>query len=652
MGSLAISLNEKKLELERGVSAREALAKAEALKNDVVAAKLNGKVVDLGFPLSESGTLEPVALQSEEGIDVLRHSTAHLMAQAVMRLFPKAKLAIGPTVENGFYYDIDFSGQAFSAEDLPRIEEEMRKIVKERLPIRRQEVSREEAMAIWKPAGEIYKVELIEGLPEGSVISTYNQGEFTDLCRGPHAPDTGWLRVFKLMTVAGAYWRGDEKNQMLTRIYGTAWPTKDQLHDYLKRLEEAERRDHRKLGKTLELFTICDEVGKGLPLWLPNGAVLREELEKLAKETEWRYGYQRVVTPEITKAGLYKISGHLEHYKDSMFPPMTLPDEDEQFYLKPMNCPHHHMIFRSRPRSYREMPLRLAEYGRVYRYEKSGELAGLLRVRGMCMNDAHLYVPEDNLKDEFKAVIQMHLEYYNLLGIADYQMRLSLHDPAKDKFVADPEQWAKAERVCAEAMDELGIGYRVAYGEAAFYGPKVDVQFRNVLGREETNGTNQVDFVAAERFGLRYVGKDGQLHKPVVLHRAPLGTHERFIAFLIEHFIGAFPTWLAPVQVVIIPVAPELAEYGRKLKDDLYASFVRVVLDDSGETLNKKIRNATTQYKAPNLLIIGEKERTSESVTLRRYGLKRQETWPYAQFKEWLLDQVRRRTLPDRDIEE
>ena len=399
-----------------------------------------------------------------------------------MRHYPTARLAIGPTVDNGFYYDVDFGDETFSMDDFPKIQKEMKKIVGEKIKIKRSVLTREEALARWEPEGEIYKTELIRDLPEGEEISIYNQGEFTDLCRGPHVPHTGWLKIVKLMSVAGAYWRGSEKNKMLTRIYGTAWATKDELKDYLHRLEEAEKRDHRKLGKQLELFYIADEVGKGLPLWLPNGTVLRDELEKLAKEKEFQYGYQRVVTPEITKENLYHISGHLAHYKDSMFPPMTLEDEEQAFYLKPMNCPHHHMIFKSRPRSYREMPLRLAEYGRVYRYEKSGELAGLLRVRGMTMNDAHIYCTEDQLDDEFKAVMRMHMEYYKIFGLDDYYMRLSLHDPQKDKFVDNPSQWEKAEKLCMKAMDGLGVNYKVAYGEAAFYGPKVDVQFKKRAG--------------------------------------------------------------------------------------------------------------------------------------------------------------------------
>jgi len=647
MSMLSIKFEEKVSELEPGTTARAALEGFGKVNNETIAAKLDDKIIDLDLPLEADGTLSAVLKDSEDGFEVLRHSTAHLMAQAVTNLYPKAKLAIGPTVENGYYYDIDFGKETFSKEDLPKVEKEMKNLFKKRFPITREEVSREEALAKWEPEDEIYKVELIKELPEGSVITTYSQGDFTDLCRGPHVPNTRFLNVFKLMSVAGAYWRGDEKNKMLTRIYGTAWATKQQQSEYVKMLAEAEKRDHRKLGKQLDLFHISDEVGKGLPLWLPNGTVIRDELEKLAKEKEWHYGYQRVTTPEITKGGLYVTSGHLAHYKDSMFPPMKLEDEDNEFYMKPMNCPHHHMIFGCRQRSYRDMPMRLAEYGRVYRYEKSGELAGLLRVRGMCMNDAHIYCTEEQLVEEFKAVMQMHIEYYELLGLKKYYMRLSLSDPKKDKFVQDPERWKRAEKFCMDVMDELGLDYKVAYGEAAFYGPKVDVQFKNVIGREETNSTNQLDFVSAERFDLKYVGEDGQTHRPVILHRAPLGTHERFIAFLTEHFAGAFPTWLAPVQVTIVPVATEFLDYAKKIKDDLYKNFVRVQIDDSTDTLNKKIRNAITGYKTPNVLVLGEKERSDESVTLRQYGIKQQKSMSYVEFKTWLMEQINERKLPE-----
>ncbi len=650
--SAEITINQTSLPLSENLRAVEALKQAGALTDTTIAAKLDGTVIDLTRELTTGGTLETVDISSEEGLNVLRHSAAHIMAQAVMRLYPTAKLAIGPTVENGFYYDIDFGEEAFSSEDFKKIEAEMKKISKKKLPVERKVLSREEALAMWEEQEEIYKVDLVRDLPEGETITTYSQGEFTDLCRGPHIQHTGRVKFFKLMSVAGAYWRGDEKNKMLTRIYATAWPSKEELQDYLKRLEEAEKRDHRKINKVMELYHIDDDIGKGLILWLPNGTVLREELERFAKEKEFEYGYDRVYTPHITKENLYQTSGHLEHYKDSMFPPMKMPDEEEDYYLKPMNCPHHHKIFAARPRSYRDMPLRLSEYGQVYRYEKSGELAGLLRVRGLCMNDAHVYCTEEQLGDEFKRVMQLHLDYYKTLNLTNYYMRLSLHDPEKDKFVTDHAMWKRAEDACQNGLDEMGLDYKVVRGEAAFYGPKVDVQFKNVVGREETNSTNQVDFLAAEKFKLRYVGTDGKEYSPVVLHRAPLGTHERFISFLIEHFAGAFPTWLAPEQVRLIPVGQDFVEYARNLQEDLRKLRIRVTIDDGGDSLNKKIRNAVTKMKVPNLLILGAKERENQAVTLRRYGLNRQESMSYEAFKAWLLEQIATRALPERDTEE
>ena len=650
--SAVLAIQETKIPLSENMRAVDALKQAGALTDTTLAAKLDGTVIDLSRVLTTGGTLDIVEESTEEGLNVLRHSAAHVMAQAILRLYPKAKLAIGPTVENGFYYDIDFGEATFSSEDFPKVEAEMKQIVKKKFPVERKELSREEALKLWEEQGEVYKVELVRDLPEGETISIYSQGEFTDLCRGPHIQHTGKVKHFKLMNVAGAYWRGSEKNKMLTRIYATAWPTKEELQDYLHRLEEAEKRDHRKINKIMELYHIDDEIGKGLILWLPNGTVLREELEKFAKEKEFEYGYGRVYTPHITKANLYHTSGHLEHYKDSMFPPMKMPDEEEDYYLKPMNCPHHHKIFDSRPRSYREMPLRLSEYGQVYRYEKSGELAGLLRVRGLCMNDAHIYCTEDQLGEEFKRVMQLHLDYYRTLNLTNYYMRLSLHDPQKDKFVTDHAMWQRAEDACRRGLDEMGLSYKTVYGEAAFYGPKVDVQFKNVVGREETNSTNQVDFLAAKKFNLRYIGADGKEYAPVVLHRAPLGTHERFISFLIEHFAGAFPTWLAPEQVRLIPVGQEFVEYARNLETDLHALRIRVSIDDGGDSLNKKIRNAVTKMKVPNLLILGAKERDEQAVTLRRYGLRRQESMSYAAFKAWLLEQIATRALPERDMEE
>ncbi len=592
---------------------------------------------------------------SEEELKLykIRHSLAHVAAAAVMRLFPGTKLGFGPPIEHGFYYDFDLPKE-ISADDLPAIEKEMRKIINSNAEFIREDLPIEEVRKMMEDAGQTYKLELLDELESKGLktVSIYRTAEFVDVCEGPHVKSTKELPAdgFKLDSIAGAYWRGSEENPMLTRIYGLAFPNKKALKEFLAMREEALKRDHRKLGKELEIFVISEEVGKGLPLWLPNGTVLREELEKLAKEFEFKYGYQRVATPEIGNGNLYRTRGHLPYYKDAMFPPMVLKDEEtgheEDYYLKPMNCPHHHMIYKARPRSYRELPLRLAEYGRVYRYEKSGELAGLLRVRGMCMNDAHIYCTEEQLKEEFKAVMRLHLDYYELFGLTNYYMRLSLHDKEGlgKKFHNNLELWEKAEKACREAMDELGLPYVVAPGEAAFYGPKVDVQIKNVIGREETASTNQVDFVMPERFDLTYVGPDGLLHRPVILHRAPLGTHERFIAFLLEHYGGAFPTWLAPVQVRIVPVntSGELMDYAHKVRKELFDRFVRVELDDSSETFNKKIRNSTVK-KIPITLVLGQREASEGKVTVRRYRIKKQESMPLDEFIGMLMNEITNR---------
>ncbi len=599
------------------------------------------------------GSLSPEELKLYK----IRHSLAHVMAAAVAKLYPGTKFGFGPPVEDGFYYDFEFpEGVRVGVEDLPAIEEEMRRQIQANEPFEHYDLPLDEALAWTKEAGQTYKTELVEELRAKGLekVSFYRHGEFTDVCEGPHVERTGQLprKAFKLDRVAGAYWRGSEDNPMLTRIYGLAFATPKELKAYLKQREEALKRDHRKLGAELEIFHISDEVGKGLPLWLPNGAVIREELEKLAKEYEFKYGYVRVATPEITKEGLYYRSGHLPYYKEAMFPPMVVEEESEEgrkvkevFYLKPMNCPHHHMIYKARPRSYRELPLRLAEYGHVYRFEKSGELAGLLRVRGMTMNDAHIYVQPEKAKEEFIKVMQLHLEYYKLLEFTGWYMRLSLSDKEKSgKFLPRPDLWEAAERLCVEAMEEMGLDYEAVRGEAAFYGPKIDVQVKNVVGREETASTNQVDPMAAQedRFDMTYVGPDGQLHRPWVLHRAPLGTHERFIAFLIEHFAGAFPTWLAPVQVLVIPVSQEQLTYAHRIRDELFSRFVRVELDDGHESFNKKIRNGVTR-KIPILLIVGRKEASESTVTVRRYRRKKQETMHFDAFLKMLEEEIRTR---------
>lgn len=586
----------------------------------------------------------------------IRHSLAHVMADAVTQLYPGTACGFGPPIDSGFYYDFDLP-KKLEQEDLAAIEKKMRQIIAGHHDFVREDYAPADAIPLIEKMGQKYKLEMAKELEADKVasISLYKHNGFTDVCEGPHVSNTKELQsvAFKLDTIAGSYWRGSEKNPMLTRIYALAFRTKEELATYIHNREEAKARDHRKLGAELDIFHIEPDIGLGLPLWLPNGTVIREELEKLAKEFEFKYGYSRVATPDIAREQLYYRSGHLPYYKKSMFPPMTLVETDdngeetsrETFYLRPMNCPHHHMIFKARPRSYRDLPLRLTEYGHDYRFEKSGQLSGLLRVRGMCMNDAHIYVPEEMAKEEFIRVMQLHMDYYKLLEFSSWRMRLSLPSPDNTKYLPKPDLWNRAINVCIEGMKDMGLDYEAVEGEAAFYGPKIDVQVKNVIGREETASTNQVDPMAAQddRFDMTYVGKDGGLHRPFVLHRAPLGTHERFIAFLIEHFAGAFPTWLAPVQVGILPVTSEQFEYAEKIRKALFDNFVRVEVDDSSDTLGKKIRRGTTR-KIPILLIIGQNEQADNVVTIRRYTKQQEkQTMPVDAFITMLMDEIKRR---------
>jgi threonyl-tRNA synthetase len=572
----------------------------------------------------------------------MRHSLSHVLATAVKELHPDAQLGIGPPIDTGFYYDFVFP-TPITLEDLPKLEKRMKHFVKQNIAFERFELPGDEALQKLEAAHEPYKIEMCrEYLAAGEAISFYKSGPFVDMCEGPHVESTNQIPAdaFELDSIAGAYWRGDEHNVMMTRIYGLAFATKEELDLFKKRRAIAQERDHRKLGKELQIFTIAEEVGKGLPLWLPNGGAIRRELEKLAYEAEFRQEYKFVNTPHITRGELYEISGHLEHYKDSMYPPMEL--DNEQYFMKPMNCPHHHMIYRTVAHSYRDLPLRLSEYGSVYRFEKSGELAGLLRVRGMTMNDAHLYVDDERLLEELVKVMDLHKYYYDLFGMENYWVRLSTHDLTKDKFVENAALWDSTIVTMRDVLKEIGLPYEEVAGEAAFYGPKIDFQVTNVIGREETASTNQLDFTSGQRFSLRYIGRDGQEKIPYIIHRAPLGTHERFISFLIEHYGGAFPTWLAPLQVLIVPVAPEMYEYAVKLRKELHDRFVRVEVDDSHDSFNKKIRNASTA-KVPNVLVLGGREKENETVTLRRYGVKEQKTMPFAEFVAWLDDEIRLR---------
>ncbi len=611
--------------------------------------------------MNEQDTPSSEEASEEAGGDQLyriRHSLAHVLAQAVLTYRPGSTLGFGPPITDGFYYDFILP-EPISEEDFPKIEKLMKQIIKKNQKFEREELSAEEALARIDEMNEPYKREYAQELIEKrglAALSFYRNGPFLDMCEGPHVESTRELPkgAFKIRSVAGAYWRGDSNNVMMTRLYVWAFETADELNDHVKAHKEALARDHKKLGKDLDLFVIDEEVGKGLPLWLPKGNAIRDELEALARELEFKAGYDRVSTPHLTKVDLYYQTGHLPYYKDHIYPIMELKEKSDEgevvleaYCLKPMNCPHHHRIFAARKRSYRDLPLRLAEYGQVYRFEDSGSLSGLLRVRGMCMNDAHIYCTEENLKEEFLAVMEMHRQLYEILGLENYYMRFSTWDPedpkGKAKYVDDPEAWEKSQNFIREAMIESGLPFKEVKGEAAFYGPKIDVQFRTVTGREETASTNQLDFAVPERMNLSYVGADNQEHRPYIIHRAPLGTHERFVAFLIEHYGGAFPTWLAPVQVRILTVADRFNDYALEIVDQLRGSMVRAELDTSGERINKLIRNAATA-KIPNVLIIGENEVEARSVTLRRYGVREQTTMPLTEFKAQLLETIRSRS--------
>jgi threonyl-tRNA synthetase len=571
----------------------------------------------------------------------IRHSSAHIMAQAVLEMFPGAKIAIGPAIEEGFYYDFDLP-RTLTPEDLEQIQKRMAEIIKGNYPFVRKEVSADEARAIFKD--QPYKIELIEGLEQGGtdehgnpldekpVISTYTHDSFTDLCRGPHVASTGEInpRAVKLMQVSGAYWRGDEKRPMLQRIYGTAWNNPKELDDYLVRIEEAKKRDHRKLGKELEIFTFDEEVGPGLPLWLPRGGAMIEEIEKLAKEMEFKNGYERVKTPHLAKEDLFLHSGHLPYYAESMYPPMEL--EGVKYYVKPMNCPMHHKLYASKPRSYRDLPLRLAEYGTCYRYEKSGELFGLMRVRSMQMNDSHIYCSEKQFEQEFTGVIYLYLEYFKLLGIQDYFMRLSTHHARGlgKKYVNNPAMWIKTEKLVRDAMDKNNIPYVEVPDEAAFYGPKIDVQVHSAIGREFSLATNQVDFAQAERFNLTFINEEGQEERPLIIHRAPLSTHERLVGFLLEHYAGAFPVWLSPEQVRIIPITDNQNEHAKNLESRLHGLGIRAQADLDSDRMNAKIRKAQL-FKVPYMLVVGEKEVQAGTVALRKRDGS-QQTLPVEEF--------------------
>ncbi|MEN9952767.1 MAG: hypothetical protein RLZZ520_1035 [Bacteroidota bacterium] len=604
---------------EKGVTPM-AIAKSisEGLAKKVIAASIDGVVSDASTTLSNDITLKLHTWDDTEGKSTFWHSSAHLLAEAVESLFPGVKFWVGPAVDRGFYYDMDLGGRHISEEDLQSLEKKMVELAGKNSPFVKKEISKTDAIAYFTEKGDEYKLDLLGGLQDGE-ITFYTQGEFTDLCRGPHIPHTGLIKAIKLTSIAGAYWKGDEKNKQLTRVYGVTFPNQKELDEHLQMLEEAKKRDHRKLGKELGIFTFDDDVGPGLPLWMPNGTVVIEELERLAKETENAAGYKRVVTPHIAKESMYLTSGHLPYYQDSMYPPMEL--EGVKYYLKAMNCPHHHKIFSAESRSYKDLPLRLAEYGTCYRYEQSGELFGLMRVRCLHMNDAHIYCSKEDFANEFRAVNDMYIKYFNIFGIDKYVMRLSLHDPAKlgQKYINEPELWIETEEMVRKVLIESNIPFVEVPDEGAFYGPKIDVQIWSAIGREFTLATNQVDFAQGRRFGLQYTNKDNQAETPLIIHRAPLGTHERFIGFLLEHYAGKFPTWLAPLQVKILPISDKFNAYARQVNQQLVEAGIRSEVDDRGEKVGKKIRD-TELMKIPYMLVIGEKEQTENTVSVRRQG--------------------------------
>lgn len=606
---------------EAGVSALEiAKSISEGLARKILAAKVNDEVWDLSRPIQKDSRLQLLTWDDIDGKKTFWHSSAHLMAEAVESIFPGVKFWVGPPIENpqGFYYDMDLGDRKISEEDLQALEKKMNELAKQNNPFVRKEISKPEAIQFFTEKNDEYKLDLLTGLADGE-ISFYTQGQFTDLCRGPHIPHTGLIKAIKLTNIAGAYWKGDEKNKQLTRIYGVTFPSQKELDAHLAMMEEAKKRDHRKLGKELGIYTMDDDVGQGLIMWMPNGTVVIEELEKLAKETEAEAGYHRVVTPHIAKESMYLTSGHLPYYADSMYPPMEL--DGEKYYLKSMNCPHHHKIFAAEPKSYRDLPYRIAEYGTVYRYEQSGELFGLMRVRCLHMNDAHIYCTKQQFNDEFRAVNDMYLKYFKIFGIEKYVMRLSLHSPEKlgVKYVNEPELWKETEAMVRSVLIESGIPYVEVPDEAAFYGPKIDVQIFSAIGREFTLATNQVDFSQGRSFKLEYTTQDNSTETPLIIHRAPLGTHERFIGFLLEQYAGKFPLWLAPRQVRVLPISDKFLDYSKDVTARLKKAGVRVELDDRSEKIGKKIRD-TELLKVPYMLIIGEKEMTEGKVAVRRQG--------------------------------
>ncbi|MDD4827061.1 MAG: threonine--tRNA ligase [Bacteroidales bacterium] len=613
------------------------------LVSEVLAVSVNDKTMDLQIPIRENATVKFYKWEDEQGKQVFWHSSSHLMAEALEILYPGVKFGIGPAIENGFYYDVDLGGRALVEADLAAIEQKMLEMARSKQPFVRREVSKEQAMKTYLDKGDPYKCELIGDLEDGT-ISFYTNGSFTDLCRGPHVPDTSVIKAIKLTSIAGAYWRGDEKRQMLTRIYGITFPKKTMLDEYVAMMEEAKKRDHRKLGKELELFTFSARVGQGLPLWLPRGAALRERLENFLKGVQKAYGYQQVITPHIGQKELYVTSGHYAKYGADSFKPIKTPQEGEEFLLKPMNCPHHCEIYKSKPHSYKDMPVRLAEFGTVYRYEQSGELHGLTRVRGFTQDDAHIFCRPDQIKEEFCKVIDIVLYIFKTLSFNEFTAQVSLRDPKdKNKYIGSDENWEKAEAAIIEAAAEKGLKTVVVQGEAAFYGPKLDFMVRDAIGRKWQLGTIQVDYNLPERFELEYIGADDKRYRPVMIHRAPFGSMERFVAVLLEHTGGKFPLWLAPEQVVVLPVSEKFNDFAKKVCDFLNNSELRASLDDRNETIGKRIRENELK-RIPYLLVVGEKEEMAGTVSVRKQGEGNKGSMTKEEFVAFINNEVKHLT--------
>ncbi|MDH5827370.1 threonine--tRNA ligase [Sphingobacterium faecium] len=627
-------------EYEKGTSAAQvALSISEGLARNVLAAEVNGEVWDSSRPIEEDSTVKLLTWNDTEGKSTFWHSSAHILAEALEELYPGIQFGIGPAIETGFYYDVDFGDREFSSDDFKQIEDKMLELAKRKETFERKAVSKADAIAYFTEKGDEYKLDLIKDLEDGK-ITFYTQGEFTDLCRGPHIPNTGFIKAIKLTNVAGAYWRGDESRKQLTRIYGVTFPKASELTEYIKFIEEAKRRDHRKLGKEMELFAFSEKVGAGLPLWLPKGAALRQKLQDFLQRAQLKGGYEPVMTPHIGNKQLYVTSGHYDKYGEDSFQPIRTPVEGEEFFLKPMNCPHHCEIYKTKPRSYKDLPVRFAEFGTVYRYEQSGELHGLTRVRGFTQDDAHLFCRPDQVKEEFKKVIDLVLYVFKALGFEEYTAQISLRDPEnRTKYIGSDENWALAETAIIEAAAEKGLSTVVEYGEAAFYGPKLDFMVKDALGRRWQLGTIQVDYNLPERFELEYTGSDNAKHRPVMIHRAPFGSMERFIAVLIEHCAGEFPLWLAPEQFIILPVSEKYEEYAKNLLESLNNSDIRGLIDLRDEKVGRKIRDAEMK-KLPYMLIVGEKEAESGTVSVRKHGSVDLGSMTADEFREVLIKEI------------